>query len=206
MAFTVQELNADLASVTERVRGGLVLVRAGFRGSGAGTVWHPDGLIVTNAHVVARAEPLVVTLPDGRTLPAKVLARDPERDLAALTVEAHGLSTVELGDSRSLRAGQWVMALGHPWGVPGSVTAGMVIAMDGESPGMPQNGHEWVVVNLKLRPGYSGGPLFDTDGRLVGINTLMTGWETGAAVPVHVAKAFLKEWSEAREAALAKAS
>jgi S1-C subfamily serine protease len=168
-----------------------VQITNGQRGAGAGTIWHADGLIVTNAHVVGRRS-LRVTLPDGRTLPARLLARDASRDLAALAVDATGLPTSELGQSKQLQPGQWVLALGHPWGVAGAVTAGVVIGV-GPPPEMPLPQRELIQVGLRLRPGHSGGPLVDVHGRLVGINTMMAGPEVGLAVPVHVVKTFLRQ-------------
>jgi serine protease Do len=84
------------------------------------------------------------------------------------------------------------MALGHPWGVPGAATAGVVIGTGEDMPEMPLTGRDWIAVGLHLRPGHSGGPLVDSQGRLVGINTMMIGPEVGMAVPVHVVKAFLR--------------
>jgi serine protease Do len=184
----VQELDTDLAAVAEQVRGSLVEVHNGRRGHGAGTIWQADGLIVTNAHVIGEGR-VAVTLPDGRDLPARVLARDNERDLAALAVDATGLPTIELGDSRTLRPGQWVLALGHPWGVPGGLTAGIVIGL---APGWSDHGRAVIAASLHLRPGHSGGPMVDTQSRLVGINTMMNGPDVGVAIPIHAAKAFLK--------------
>lgn len=132
-----------------------------------------------------------VVLPDGQTLPARVLARDPGHDLAALGVKASGLPAVELGDSRGLYPGQWVLALGHPWGVAGAVTAGVVAGVDARLPEMPLADWDWIAVSLHLRPGHSGGPLVDEAGWLVGINTIMAGPDVGLAVPVYVAKDFL---------------
>ena len=206
MTNTLAQLNGDLAGVVDQVRRSLVQVSVGV-GNGAGTLWHADGLIVTNAHVVGGVENgrprrwqgapvrggLNVTLPDGTTIPAHVLAQDPERDLAALTIDAHDLPTIEPGDSRKLKPGQWVFAIGHPWGVRGAASAGVVIGMSDETLEIPTGGREWVVTSLKVRPGNSGGPLVDTHGRLVGVNTLMTGPEVGAAVPVQTIKQFLKE-------------
>jgi len=192
MSTVLQQLNAEMASVVEDVERSLVMVRSGGGGAGAATIWHPEGLIVTNAHVVQRG-PLTVTLLDGRTLPARLLAVDSGLDLAALVVQAAGLPSIELGDSRRLKPGQWVLALGHPWGVRGAVTAGVVVGVGAEWPELPRFGREWVVISLHLRPGYSGGPLLDVQGRLVGVNTLMTGPDVGMAVPVHVVKAFLRE-------------
>ena len=126
----------ELDEVVVRVRRSLVQVRSGDRGAGAGTIWHPNGLVVTNAHVV-RSRRLRVTLPDGTTRPARLLAHDTSRDLAALMVEATDLPAIELGESRSLQPGQWVLALGHPWGVSGSVTAGVIIGVGSGLPEMP---------------------------------------------------------------------
>ncbi len=185
----VEELNLDLAAVAERVRGSLVEVHNGRRGHGAGTIWHARGLILTNAHVIGEGR-VAVTLPDGRDLPARILACDRERDLAALAVDALDLPTIELGDSRTLRPGQWVLALGHPWGVPGGLTAGVVIGL---APGWQHQGREVIAASLHLRPGHSGGPMVDTEGRLVGINTMMNGPDVGVAIPIHTAKTFLKQ-------------
>ena len=186
------ELNAGLSDVIEQVHRSLVQIRNGRRGSGAGTIWHAEGLIVTNAHVAGRG-PLKVELPDGRTLPARILAQDRDSDLAAIRVDASDLPSVQLGDSRRLRPGEWVVAVGHPWGVAGAATAGIVIGVGPEWPELPQNGRDWVVVSLHMRPGHSGGPLVDVRGRLVGINTMINGPDIGVAIPVHVVVEFLRK-------------
>jgi S1-C subfamily serine protease len=189
----LRQLNAGMADVVARVRGSLVRISNGRRGHGAGTIWHEQGLVLTNAHVVHGRSSLKVTLPDGETLPARLLAADPDRDLAALSVEAEGLPTTELGDSKALRAGDFVLALGHPWGVQGAAAAGVFISMENGLPEGPGNGRELLAVGLQLRPGHSGGPLVDAGGRLVGINTMMAGPEVGVAIPVHVVKRFLRD-------------
>jgi serine protease Do len=191
MSNLLQQLNAEMSDVLKNVRASLVEIHNGHRGIGAGIVWSADGVIVTNAHVVGRSH-LQVTLPDGRTLPARVLAHDADHDLAALAVDATGLPAIQVGPSQHLQPGQWVMALGHPWGVTGAVTSGVVIGAGSEWPEMPHSGREWVVVSLHLRPGYSGGPLVDAQGRLVGVNTMMTGPDVGVAVPMHVVEDFLQ--------------
>jgi len=187
----LQQLNDELSKIAEEARRSLVSISNGRRGAGAGTIWHPDGLILTNAHVVQLHSPKV-TLPDGRTAPARVLAHDKVLDLAALRVDAADLPTIELGDSQGLQPGEWVLALGHPWGVAGAATAGVVIGM-GPPPEMAMPGRELIHVGLHLRPGHSGGPLVDTSGRLVGINTMMAGPDVGMVVPVHVVKGFLRQ-------------
>jgi serine protease Do len=193
MSNLIQQLNGEMSIAVEKARRSLVEIHNGHRGSGAGTIWRSDGLIITNAHVVHGRSSLNVTLPDNRTLPARVLAHDDHLDLAAVSIEASELPTVEQGDNHSLRAGQWVVALGHPWGIAGAVTAGIVIGVGAQLPEVSATGREWIAVSLHMRPGYSGGPLIDTDGRLIGINTMITGPDVGMAVPVHVVKEFLRQ-------------
>ena len=198
MSLTLlQQLNQELDRVVAAGRRSLVEVRTDGRGGGAGAIWHPDGLIVTNAHVATRPYVQVV-LPDGSVRPGRVLARDPGLDVAALVVDAADLTAIELGDSQRLQPGQWVLALGHPWGVAGAAAAGVVIGAGRDLPELPASDREWVAVSLPLRPGNSGGPLLDAAGRLVGINTMMAGPQVGMAVPVHVAKAFLRRELGAR--------
>lgn len=189
----IRQLNDNLAAAVDRVRASLVQIVNG-RGAGAGTIWHPDGLVVTNAHVVRRQRSLSAVLPDGRRLPADLIACDEHLDLAALSIPAERLPTIALGDSRLLRPGQWVMAVGHPWGVVGAVTSGVVIGVGAQLPevGQMQPGREWIALDLHMRPGHSGGPLVDAGGRLVGINTMITGPDVGFAIPVQTVKAFLK--------------
>ena len=188
----LQQLNAEMTGLAGRVRQSLARVSNGRSGAGAGTIWNAEGLIITNAHVVHQDRP-TVTLPDGRSLPARVLAYDAGRDLALLRVEARGLVPLELGDARSLRPGELVFAAGNPWGLSGSVTSGIVIGLGHDLPEVAAGRREWLMLSLVLRPGNSGGPLIDTHGRLLGINTIMTGPGVGGAVPVHVVKSFLDE-------------
>ncbi len=197
MANILQQLNAEMTGAVQQVRASLVRVSNGGSGAGAGFVWNSEGLILTNAHVVHDAHPHV-TLPDGRSLPANVVAHDAPRDLALLSVKARGLPVIALGDSRSVRPGEWVFAVGHPWGIAGAVTAGIVIGVGHDLPEMAGGARsgparEWLMASLVLRPGNSGGPLVDARGRLLGVNTIMTGPEVGGAVPVHVVEAFLRE-------------
>ena len=192
MTNILQELNSEMAGVVRQTRDSLVRITNGHSGAGAGTIWSSEGLIITNAHVVQRASPTVY-LPDGRSLRARVLAHDPQRDLALLSVKASGLTAMALGDAHQLRPGEMVFAVGHPWGVNRAATAGVVIGLGGDMPEMSSTRREWLMVSLVLRPGNSGGPLVDVAGRLLGVNTIMTGPEVGGAVPVHVVKAFLRE-------------
>ncbi len=187
----VQALNVESADVVDEVYKSLVQVRNGRRGAGAGTIWHPEGLIVTNAHVASRG-PLKVELVGGREFDAEILAVDRDCDLAALRIDAKTLPTIQLADSRAVRPGQWVMALGHPWGVTGAATGGVIIGMGRQWPEMRPAMRDWLVVSLHMRPGHSGGPLVDVRGRLLGINTMINGPDVGFAIPTHVIVEFLK--------------
>jgi len=188
----LQRLNDEMANVAAVVQPGIVRVLTGQNGAGAGTVWHSDGLIITNAHVVGHGGVLRVALPDGRVLPAQVIAHSRERDLAALAIDANGLPTIQPGSSSALQPGDWVMALGHPWGVMNAATSGIVINVGRDLPDMGSTAHNWVIASLHMRPGHSGGPLVDVQGHLVGVNTMITGPDVGIAVAVDEVKDFLK--------------
>ncbi|MCI0709319.1 MAG: S1C family serine protease [Chloroflexi bacterium] len=191
----LQRLNNEMADVVDGVHQALVQIHNGQRGIGAGTIWHEQGLILTNAHVVegrGRSGHLSVTLFDGREFEARIIESDPTHDIAPLMITADNLPTIEPGDSRGLNAGEWVFAVGHPWGIVNAVTSGIVIGLH-PPPELQLPNEDWIAVDLHMRPGFSGGPLVDRHGRLVGINTLITGPNVGYAVPVHVVKKFLKE-------------
>lgn len=196
MTSLFQQLNEDAARLNERVLESLVQINNGQRGVGAGAIWREDGLIITNAHVVLGrrgqvSNNLSVTLRDGRELPAQLVAYDAQRDLAALRVGANNLQPVTVGDSRKLNAGDLVFAVGFPWGVKGGATSGIVITTGKELPEFGATQRDWIAASLHLRPGHSGGPMVDSWGRVVGINTLMNGPEVGMAIPVHLVEEFL---------------
>jgi serine protease Do len=193
----LQQINDDAAAISDRVLNSLVQINNGQRGVGAGAIWRSDGLIITNAHVILGrrgqvSNSLSVTLRNGRDYAARLVAYDLQRDLAALRIDASDLAPVEIGDSRHLHAGDLVLALGFPWGVKGGATSGIVIGSGAQLPELGDNQREWIAASLHLRPGHSGGPMVDSRGRVIGINTLMNGPEVGVAIPVHVAEEFLK--------------
>ena len=196
MSSMLQQLNEQMSDVGDRVLRSLVHVRSGRRGAGAGTILRADGIIVTNAHVIQgrrrRRNPVQVMLPDGRELPARIIARDTDHDLAALRVDAVGLPAIELSAAGDVQPGQVVLAFGHPWGVAGAATSGIVIGMGNDLPEIGGSTQEWLAASLHLRPGHSGGPMVDMAGHLVGINTLMNGPDVGVAVPIHVVREFLR--------------
>ena len=190
MATLLQQLSDQMASVVELARRSLVRVNNSHNGVGAGIILHQDGLVLTNAHVIQQSS-IEIILPDERKLSARTLAFDPELDLAALSVDAECLPIIELGDSRSLKPGQLVLAVGHPWGIAGAVCAGSIIDV-GLPLEIPRIRYEFIQAGLQLRPGHSGGPLVDVQGKLIGINTMITGPKVGLAIPIHVVKNFLR--------------
>jgi serine protease Do len=175
-----------LGEVAERVRRSTVLVQPGGRGSGSGVIWSGDGLIVTNAHVV-RSSHVEVTLWDGREFRAEVAARDPRRDLAALRIKASDLSPAAIGDSSRVRAGELAIAVGNPLGFLGALTTGIVHTV---GPLRGLGSRHWVQADVRLAPGNSGGPLADTNGRVIGINTMVAG-QLALAIPSNDVSRFL---------------
>ena len=137
---------------------------------GSGFIVGADGIIVTNNHVVADARSVSVTLDDGTTLPATIVGRDPRTDIAVLKVQASGkLPFLELGDSDQVRPGQWVVAMGNPFGLGGTVTAGIVSARGRDIGSGPYD--DYIQIDAPINQGNSGGPLFTQDGHVVGVNT-----------------------------------
>jgi serine protease Do len=183
VADSVAAATGDLAAT---LRASLVAIRSDA-GGGAGTAWRSDGLIITNNHVVP-GDAAEVLLPDGRALPGRVVARDPGHDLAAVRVEA-SLTPVAVADSTRLRAGEMVFAIGNPWGIRGSVTAGIVF---GVGPAIEDSVPVAKVIraDIRLAPGNSGGPLADSRGRVVGINSMVAGG-MGVAIPSNTVTEFL---------------
>ncbi len=156
----------------------------GQHGGGAGVLWAP-GLIVTNAHVT-RAASLRVRLADDQLVEAHVVAVDPRADLALLRVPRSGLAPAALADSDTLRVGALVVALGHPLGLRRTLTAGVVHALASTQPG----GRRWIHADVRLAPGNSGGPLADTVGHVVGINTMLVG-SLALAIPINDVRRFV---------------
>jgi serine protease Do len=189
LTSTLRQLNDEMAELVDKIRESLVMVSNGRRGAGAGIIWHSDGLIITNAHVI-RHNNTRVALADGRKFEARLLARDEKMDLAALSIQAENLPAIDLGNSDDVKPGQFVLALGHPWGIKSAATCGIIMGYQGEHfrVSFAQN---FLPVNLPLRPGNSGGPLVDMEGRLLGINSIMTGPDAGLSIPVNSARSFL---------------
>ena len=167
------------------------------QGTGSGFIIRKDGLILTNNHVVENAQEITVTLSDKQQHKAKVLGRDPKTDLAVIKIDAKtSLPTVTLGNSDALRVGDWVMAMGSPFGLSNTVTTGIVSAKGRTIGAGPYD--DFIQTDAPINPGNSGGPLFNLDGEVVGINTAIFSQSggnigIGFAVPVNLVKNLVPE-------------
>ena len=188
----------DFANLARQVRPAVVSVTSDIRpdeegappgmdsghveARGSGFIIRPDGTIVTNNHVVRGATKVSVTLDDGTTLPAKVVGRDPRTDLAVLKVSAgHTLPFIQLGDSAKVRPGEWVVAVGNPFGLGGTITAGIVSALGRDIGEGPYD--QFIQVDAPINRGNSGGPLITQDGKVIGVNTAILS-PTGGSVGI----------------------
>ncbi|MBK7663328.1 MAG: DegQ family serine endoprotease [Sterolibacteriaceae bacterium] len=163
---------------------------APVRGMGSGFIVSPDGLVLTNAHVIDGADEVTVKLTDKREFKAKVLGVDKLTDVAVLRIDAKNLPVVRLGDAARVRVGEWVLAIGSPFGFENSVTAGIVSA---KSRSLPDDGYvPFIQTDVAVNPGNSGGPLINLNGEVVGINSQIysrSGGYQGVsfAIPIDVA-------------------
>ncbi|HEX7124470.1 MAG TPA: DegQ family serine endoprotease [Thermodesulfobacteriota bacterium] len=167
------------------------------QGAGSGFVISPEGYIVTNNHVVEDARDVKVTFATGDEYQAKVIGRDPKTDLALIKIEPRApLPSVTLGDSDSLRVGDWVLAIGNPFGLEGTVTIGIVSAKSRQIGAGPYD--DFLQTDAAINPGNSGGPLFNLKGEVVGINTAIVarGQGVGFAIPINLAKALIPQLRE----------
>jgi S1-C subfamily serine protease len=175
----------DLASAVETAGQLVVAVKARRRVPGSGVLWSPAGTVVTADHVLERDEDVRVILADGRELPATLVGRDPSTDLAVLQVAGERLPTAAAPDGEVVRVGHFVLALGRSGPEPASASVGIVSAVGG--PWRSRRGatvEGYLRTDLTLYPGYSGGPLVDARGRVIGINTSLLGRGQSMALPL----------------------
>ncbi len=161
-------------------------------GHGSGFIINPGGIILTNAHVIDHATEITVRLVDGREFAAEVIGKDGKSDVALIRVDADNLPVLPLGDSSSLRVGDWALAIGSPFEMIQTVTAGIISATGRSSVGISEY-EDFIQTDAAINPGNSGGPLVDIHGRAIGINTAFltqTGGYMGIgfAIPINMAK------------------
>ena len=184
----LESVSDAIVEVTERVSRSVVQVGAGRWRGGTGTVWSKDGHIVTSNHVIGEMREVEVGFSDGTKHTAKVVGKDPYSDLALLKVDADNLTAIETGNSDGLKVGQFVLAVANPFGRQPSATSGIVT-----NPAYSVRGwwgstmDKVVVTDARLNPGYSGGPLVDARGRMIGINAAYAN-NRGISVPVNTVK------------------
>jgi serine protease Do len=163
-------------------------------GMGSGFIISGDGYVVTNNHVVANARQVVVRLPDRQEFDAEVVGLDPRSDLAVLKIEAEGLPSISLAEGRDVKVGQWVLAIGSPFSLDFSVTAGIVSALGRSLPTETGDNYvPFIQTDVAINPGNSGGPLFNLDGQVIGVNSQIftrSGGSIGLsfAIPVSVVR------------------
>jgi serine protease Do len=169
------------------------------RGLGSGVIVSPDGYILTNNHVVGHADEIHVTLLDKREFTAKVIGKDPKTDLALIKIDtSQPLPSASLGNSGHAEVGDWVVAIGSPFGFNLTVTSGIISA---KGRALGGNYDNFIQTDASINPGKSGGPLFDTDGQVIGINTAIyssTGSNAGIgfAIPIDIAKSVMQQLKE----------
>jgi serine protease Do len=176
--------------LVQQVLPSLVVVRGHRFGAGSGIVWDSNGLILTNNHVVARRTPIVL-LQDDREYESKLVARDPDVDLALLSIDAAGLTPLRPA-SVSPRVGEMVFAFGHPWGQRNTVTRGIVSAL---VTAQNRRGETLPIVrsDAPLAPGNSGGPLVNASGEVIGINAMIIGGDQSVSIASSVVVDFMKK-------------
>jgi serine protease Do len=179
--------SSNLYGLSEMLRRAVVEVRSGESGSGTGIIWGGAGLVVTNAHCVPRGAVLEVG-GDGKWRGAQTLAYHPQHDLALLAAPSISGPLLETRDPESLRAGELVFAYGHPLGIRDSLAMGILHGVTREA---RTNHVRWIIADVRLAPGNSGGPLVDAEGRLVGINSMVVNG-LGVAVPAALVQRFVE--------------
>lgn len=199
----LHNLNLQLETIAESILPSLVAVKnpmrhrhyRGWRGrsrththhssGGAGVIWSADGIIITNAHVVApsmkmETKPLVQI--GEAEYEGEITAFHPKADIAALKIDAQDLTPASLGNSDDLRTGDWITAIGHPYGITAAATSGTIIAI-GKHPEMPFDS-DLIQAGIHLRPGHSGGAMLNDQGELIGINSMIAGPNVGLGIPI----------------------
>ena len=186
MLGSARAASSNLNGLAEGLQQAVVEVRSGETASGTGIIWGGAGLVVTNAHCIRRGATLQV-IAGGKWREAHALAYHPHHDLALLAAPSVTGPLLELRDPDSLRTGELVFAHGHPLGVKDALAMGVLHAVTRDKSGSAR----WIVADVRLAPGNSGGPLVDAEGRLVGINSMVVNG-LGVAVPASLVQRFVE--------------
>ena len=186
MLGSARAATSNLNGLAEGLQQAVVEVRSGETASGTGIIWGGAGLVVTNAHCIRRGASLQV-IAGGKWREAHALAYHPHHDLALLAAPSVTGPLLELRDPESLRTGELVFAHGHPLGIRDALAMGVLHAVTRDKSGSAR----WIVADVRLAPGNSGGPLVDAEGRLVGINSMVVNG-LGVAVPASMVQRFVE--------------
>ncbi len=164
-------------------------------GQGSGVIIDPRGYILTNNHVVAGSQEILVHLYDGREVRGRVVGTDPNFDVALVYIQAQGLRAATLGDSSHLQVGQVAIAIGSPYGLEQTMTSGIISATGRKGLGRGTYG-DFIQTDASINPGNSGGPLLDIDGRVIGINSMIAAQAQGIgfAIPINRARQIVSRW------------
>ncbi len=164
-------------------------------GQGSGVIIDSRGYILTNNHVVAGSQQLLVHLNDGREVTGQLVGTDPRFDIALVKVPAMGLKAAQLGDSSKIRVGQWAIAIGSPFGLEKTMTVGIISATGRRGLGRGTY-MDFIQTDASINPGNSGGPLLDINGQVVGINSMISaqGQGIGFAIPINMARQIVSPW------------
>jgi serine protease Do len=181
----------SLAPLVKTLAPTVVHIKVPKRGEGSGFIISADGLILTNNHVLGGAKTVNVTLSDDRTVTGEVLGTDPRTDVALVRITAPDLSAATLGSSDDMEVGDWLIAIGNPFGLDHSVSAGILSGKGRRIGAGPYDA--FLQTDASINPGNSGGPLFNLSGEVVGINTAVIGQGIGFAVPIDMVEEILDE-------------
>lgn len=199
--FIIEAVETRVAAMLEAIQQCLVVIQGEPQSAGAGMILNANSsetsFILTNNHVINGRFPRVL-LNNGLDLPALILKRDPEIDLALLQIEATGLPSVQFAKKEKLRTGQLVFAIGHPWGQRNTVTIGVLSALGMARTSGPRRQVPVLRTDAALAPGNSGGPLVNMAGEVIGINTLIVGGDQSVAIPAFLAAEFVAQATPTR--------
>ena len=187
----LQSFSDAMTELVDKVGSSVVRVRS-RRGFGSGVVWSEDGYILTCSHVVGRAETVEVGFGDGSRLEAKVVGHDPYADMALVKVERTGLKPVEVGNSDGVQVGQLVFALANAFGGKPSTTSGIITTAKASLGWGPSSVDDVIITDAPLNPGYSGGPLVNASGKMIGLNVAYAN-SRGISIPINSVKSTIDQ-------------